>query len=276
MPSKKGERKRRPLKWDETQARVLALVFEGGRSQAKIAEDCGIPLRTCEDWIAHPDFQAKLKGMREDLLNTLDALGVSYHRKERRVRDLDKLAKIARQDYEQRRFLREYRPIMGGGERRGGRGGEGRGEGRGEKPRPARGDDLDAGKAIAAVEELFGLKSGKEATESAEPPAEPLAARVIDGLPPGVDPADCIINESFSDPPGHLFRGLLDDIAKEFGDRKGVPELAGEATLPPFEITPPSAPPVDEEYETGQGGQESTPGTDGAATDERAHTMRTD
>lgn len=111
MPSKPGQRKRRPLIWTEPLKQALALIFEGRRSQAKIAEDCGIPLRTLEDWIAHPDFQAKLQEMRDHLLESCDALGVAYVRKERRIIGLAQVAESAREQYEERPWLQEVRQI---------------------------------------------------------------------------------------------------------------------------------------------------------------------
>lgn len=112
MPSKPGERKRRPLEWNEKQLHALAAVFEGRSSREKIAQDCTIPLRTLKDWIAHPDFQAKLKEMRERMLDTFDELGVAYVRKEQRLMALSALAVSARAEYEQRPWLREYRPVL--------------------------------------------------------------------------------------------------------------------------------------------------------------------
>jgi hypothetical protein len=112
MPSKKGQRKRRPLNIeDERIQKVLALVFEGRFSRAKIAEDCGVPLRTCEDWIAHPDFQTTLEGMRADILKTSDTLRVAYVRKEQRIIGFSQMAESARLQYEERPLLTERRQI---------------------------------------------------------------------------------------------------------------------------------------------------------------------
>lgn len=114
MPSKPGQRQRRPLKWDETQRKALALVFEGRKSQAKIAEDCGISVRTCEDWLAHPEFQARLKTMREHVLESCDLLGAAYVRKEQRLVALAQMAESARTEYETHTWLREVRPSQNG------------------------------------------------------------------------------------------------------------------------------------------------------------------
>lgn len=112
MPSKKGERKRRPIDWkDERITTVLAMVFEGRKSRPKIAEDCGVPLRTCEDWIAHPDFQNKLSALRDEVLTACDELGYAYSRKEQRVVALSQMAESARVEYEQRPWLQEKRQI---------------------------------------------------------------------------------------------------------------------------------------------------------------------
>jgi hypothetical protein len=111
MPSKPGERKRRPLKWDDTLTDILNAVFEGRKSQEKIAEDCRVSARTLRDWMAHPDFQTKLKEMRERLLESCDALGVTYVRKEQRIIGLAQLAESAREQYEERPWLKEERQI---------------------------------------------------------------------------------------------------------------------------------------------------------------------
>ncbi len=111
MPSKKGERQRRPLAWNETQLNVLAMVFKGRHSQAKVAEFGGIPLRTCERLIAHPEFQARLKAMREDVITSCEKLGYAYMRKEQRMIGLSELAESARTQYEERPLLQERRQI---------------------------------------------------------------------------------------------------------------------------------------------------------------------
>lgn len=111
MPSKPGQRKRRPLPWDDDQRQVLALIFEGRKSQAKIAQECGVSLRTCEDWIAHPEFQERLKAMREQLLESCDLLGAAYVRKEQRIVALAQMAESARSEYEAHPWLREIRPL---------------------------------------------------------------------------------------------------------------------------------------------------------------------
>lgn len=112
MPSKPGQRQRRPLAWDETRKKALDLVFEGRKSHAKIAEDCSVPVRTLDDWIAHPDFQAKLKERRDTLIESLDH--VPYIRKERRLIGLAQMAESARNEYEARPWLQEVRPTPDG------------------------------------------------------------------------------------------------------------------------------------------------------------------
>lgn len=109
MPSKPGQRKRRPLAWDETKKRALDLVFEGRKSLEKIALDCAVSARTLDDWIAHPDFQAKLQERRDSLIASLDH--VPYVRKERRIIGLAQMAEDARQQYEAHPWLREFRPL---------------------------------------------------------------------------------------------------------------------------------------------------------------------
>lgn len=112
MPSKPGERERRPLKWSDPQKQALSLIFEGRLSQGKIAEDCRVPARTLRDWIAHPDFQAALKERRDHLIESLD--DQPYIRKERRLIGLAQMAESARQEYEERPWLREVRPTQDG------------------------------------------------------------------------------------------------------------------------------------------------------------------
>lgn len=112
MPSKPGQRKRRPMEWNENQKKTLAAVFEGRKSRQKIAEDCGLHIRTIEDWITHPEFQAKLAEMREQMLEAFDELGVAYVRKEQRIMALAQMAESARQEYEQRPWLKEFRPVL--------------------------------------------------------------------------------------------------------------------------------------------------------------------
>ncbi len=112
MPSKPGERQRRPLKWDEKQLHALYAVFEGKQTRVQIAQDCETPPRTLDDWIAHPEFQARLKTMRDRVLETLDELGVPYVRKEQRLMGLSAMAVMAREDFEAHRVLREYRPVL--------------------------------------------------------------------------------------------------------------------------------------------------------------------
>lgn len=112
MPSKSGERKRRPLKWeDETLIKVFSLVFEGRYSLEKIALDCTIPLRTLKDWIAHPEFQSRLVEKRADILAACDDLQIAYARKEQRIVALAQMAESARQEYEARTWLQEKRQI---------------------------------------------------------------------------------------------------------------------------------------------------------------------
>lgn len=106
------ERKRRPLPWTDVQLQALNLIFEGRKSQAKIAEDCGIPVRTLEDWIAHPDFQAALKTRRDNLMESLD--NQPYIRKERRLIALAQMAESAREQYEEHPLLKEIRPTPDG------------------------------------------------------------------------------------------------------------------------------------------------------------------
>jgi hypothetical protein len=112
VPSKKGQRKRRPLDWnDERITKALALVFIGRLSYEKIALDCTIPLRTLKDWIAHPEFQSKLREKREKILDTCDDLRKAYARKEQRIIALSELAESARCEYEEHIWMKERRQV---------------------------------------------------------------------------------------------------------------------------------------------------------------------
>lgn len=107
MPAK--ARKRRPLPWDDVQKQALSLIFEGRKTLTQIASDCAVPARTLDDWIAHPDFQAKLQERRDNLIASLDHQ--PYIRKERRLAALAEMAEAARQEYEARPWLKEVRQI---------------------------------------------------------------------------------------------------------------------------------------------------------------------
>lgn len=107
MPSKPGQRKRRPLTWTDPQTLALNRIFEGRWSLEKIALDCTVPVRTLKDWIAHPDFQAALQARRDHLIEALD--DQPYIRKERRLIGLAQMAESARVEYEARPWLKEER-----------------------------------------------------------------------------------------------------------------------------------------------------------------------
>ena len=114
MPSKPGQRQRRPMAWNDAQTQALALVFEGRKTRDKIAQDCTVSVRTLKDWLAHPEFRARLAAMRENLLVTCDELGIAYVRKEQRIVSLAQMAESARTEYETHTWLREVRPSQNG------------------------------------------------------------------------------------------------------------------------------------------------------------------
>ena len=58
-------RQRKPFVWDTQKAEIALRIFEGRWSYNKIAAMMNISPRTLDDWIAHPDFQARLGAMRE-------------------------------------------------------------------------------------------------------------------------------------------------------------------------------------------------------------------
>lgn len=99
-------------KWTPNKERVLADLFEGRLSKAKISEKYGISVHTIESWVAHPEFKKRLAEKRERMLETLDEMGTPYIRKEQRLMALAALAVSAREEYEQRPWLREYRPVL--------------------------------------------------------------------------------------------------------------------------------------------------------------------
>lgn len=112
MPSKKGERKRRPLNWnDERICKVFAMVLEGRYPREKIAKDCDVPPRTYDDWIAHPEFQAALAEKRTAILAASEEVGVAYVTKLQRIMGLSQMAESARVEYEARPWLQEKRQI---------------------------------------------------------------------------------------------------------------------------------------------------------------------
>lgn len=101
-----------PLKWTPEQVLAVFLIFEGRLSQAKVAEKVGVSTRTIEAWCAHPDFQQRLAGLRENLEASLT--GVVYADKCRRVIALDQMAEAARHEFEERPWLKEVRPTPNG------------------------------------------------------------------------------------------------------------------------------------------------------------------
>lgn len=119
MPSKPGQRKRRPLKWTPELKAALKLAFEARLTSEQIAEkiatDCqdsvGVPARTFRDWMTHPDFQAALREMRNHLVASLSDAETLYVRKEQRIAGLAQMAESARCEYEARPWLKEVRQI---------------------------------------------------------------------------------------------------------------------------------------------------------------------
>lgn len=109
--ARKKERERKPLPWNESQTKALYAIFAGQDSLDKIALDCAIPPRTLDDWIAHPDFQARLQSLRDELEQTLIQQYVPYVRKEQRIIGLAAMAQSARTQYEERPWLQEKRQI---------------------------------------------------------------------------------------------------------------------------------------------------------------------
>jgi len=112
MSTNEGPDRRRPLKMEDARIlKAIALVFEGRLSQVKVAENVQVSVRTLARWIEHPDFQAKLDEMREHLIESLTAQGIPYVRKEQRIIGLAQMAESAREEYEQRPWLKEVRQI---------------------------------------------------------------------------------------------------------------------------------------------------------------------
>lgn len=101
-----------PLKWTPQQLLALTLVFEGRLSQAKIAKKCDVSPRTIAYWIEHEAFQQRLEAMRADLEESL--VGVAYTGKRQRIVALSLMAESAREEYEERPWLKEVRPTPNG------------------------------------------------------------------------------------------------------------------------------------------------------------------
>ncbi len=100
-----------PLVWTPKLQSLLELVFEGRMTHEKIAQSCTISLRACKYWIAHPNFQERLKALRANLEAALLDRGVAYVAKESRIIALSQVGESARCAYEARPWLQEKRQI---------------------------------------------------------------------------------------------------------------------------------------------------------------------
>jgi transposase-like protein len=98
----------KPLLWCPEQIRALSLVFEGRKKLDDIAKEVGVDPRTLDNWIATPEWKARLQQKREHLMEALD--GVAYVRKESRIMALSQTAEQARLEFEARPLLVERRP----------------------------------------------------------------------------------------------------------------------------------------------------------------------
>lgn len=104
--------KQAPLKWTETQLQAVELVFEGRWTLAEIAERCAVSPRTIDNWVARPDFRARLQEMRDDFAERVK--GIAYTDKQQRIMALAQLAESARRTYEEKPILIEERPTRNG------------------------------------------------------------------------------------------------------------------------------------------------------------------
>lgn len=109
-----SERNRRPLEWGDAQLQALQLVLEGRQTIAKIAENCGVPKRTLEDWLAHPEFQERLDYLRASTIAGLRKSGIPYIDKQQRLIALAQMAEQARQLFEADPYIVTVKPTQGG------------------------------------------------------------------------------------------------------------------------------------------------------------------
>lgn len=101
-----------PFKWNAAKEQALWLIFDGKLSQAAVAQNVAVSLRTLDRWIAHPVFKSRLEQMRADLSESLKA--TLYVSKESRILALADLAQKARREFERRPVLKEVRPTRDG------------------------------------------------------------------------------------------------------------------------------------------------------------------
>lgn len=97
---------------DERVQRVIDLTLAGRHSAAKMAAIVGVSARTCERWLARPDFKAALAEKRADFKASLEH--VTFADKARRIYSLNDAALIALADLEDRPKLKEVRPTKDG------------------------------------------------------------------------------------------------------------------------------------------------------------------
>lgn len=98
-------------KWTQQKKEALELIFEGRLSQSKIAEKCGVSLRTIEEWARSSHFKNALQKLRDNMMESLLDRGVAYVTKESRIMALSQMSESAREEYESRPWLQEKRQI---------------------------------------------------------------------------------------------------------------------------------------------------------------------
>jgi len=98
-------------KWTQQKKEALELIFEGRLSQKKIAEKCGVSLRTIEEWARSSHFKDALKKLRDAMMESLLDRGIAYVTKEARIIALAQMGEDARQQYEDHPLLQEKRQV---------------------------------------------------------------------------------------------------------------------------------------------------------------------
>jgi hypothetical protein len=100
-------RHRRQMPWTQQQRAALMLLFEGRTTLDTIAKVCEVPPRTLDDWISHPDFQAKLVELHNGCMDEL--ISLPFIRKTQRLISLSVAAQTALQCFEDRPTLPDGR-----------------------------------------------------------------------------------------------------------------------------------------------------------------------
>ena len=98
--------------WDKVKQQALEAIFEGRKTRDEVALSCAIPASTLDYWIAHKDFQRRLKTLYDEI--EAATRGLPYIAKTQRLVGLSAMAESARREYETRPWLKEVRPTPDG------------------------------------------------------------------------------------------------------------------------------------------------------------------